>query len=125
MALMADGLHMSTHVAALSIAAVAYSIARKHMLNDWFSFGTGKLGELAAFASAIILAMVALLIGYEFVTRLVTPVTIQFGEAIPVAALGLAVNLFSAWLLRHHDHHHDHEDEEEAPDRCLDPVEAG
>jgi cation diffusion facilitator family transporter len=110
---MADGLHMSTHVAALSIAAVAYSIARKHMLNDWFSFGTGKLGELAAFASAIILAMVALLIGYESVTRLVSPVTIHFGEAIPVAALGLAVNLFSAWLLRDHDHHHDHEDEEE------------
>jgi Co/Zn/Cd efflux system component len=113
MALMADGLHMSTHVAALSIAAVAYSIARKHMLNDWFSFGTGKLGELAAFASAIILAMVALLIGYESVTRLVSPVTIHFGEAIPVAALGLAVNLFSAWLLRDHDHHHDHDHEDE------------
>jgi cation diffusion facilitator family transporter len=113
MALVADGLHMSTHVAALSIAAAAYSIARKHMLNDWFSFGTGKLGELAAFASAIILAMVALLIGYESVSRLISPVTIQFGEAIPIAALGLAVNLISAWLLRDHDHHHDREEEEE------------
>jgi cation diffusion facilitator family transporter len=114
MALVADGLHMSTHVAALSIAAVAYSFARKHMLNDWFSFGTGKLGELAAFASAIILAMVALLIGYESVTRLINPVAIQFGEAIPIAALALAVNLTSAWLLGDHDHHHD---EDEGGDR--------
>ena len=109
MALVADGLHMSTHVAALSIAAIAYSIARTHMHNDRFSFGTGKLGELAAFASAIILAMVALLIGYESVTRLINPVAIQFGEAIPIAALGLGVNLISAWLL--HDHDHDHEDD--------------
>jgi cation diffusion facilitator family transporter len=112
MALVADGLHMSTHVAALSIAAVAYSFARKHMLNDWFSFGTGKLGELAAFASAIVLAMAALLIGYESVTRLINPVAIAFGEAIPIAALGLAVNLISAWLLRDHDHHHGHEEED-------------
>jgi cation diffusion facilitator family transporter len=113
MALVADGLHMSTHVAALSIAAVAYSFARKHMLNDWFSFGTGKLGELAVFASAIILAMVALLIGYESVTRLINPVAIQFGEAIPIAALGLGVNLISAWLLRDDDHHHDNDLKEE------------
>ena len=63
MALVADGLHMSTYVAALSIAALAYSYARRHIGNDWFSFGTGKIGDLAAFASAIILAMVALLIG--------------------------------------------------------------
>ena len=92
MALIADGLHMATHVAALSIAAVAYSFARRHVGNDWFSFGTGKLGA-AAFASAIILAMVALLIGYELVTRLIHPVTIAFREAIPIALVGLVVNL--------------------------------
>jgi cation diffusion facilitator family transporter len=107
MALLADGLHMSTHVAALSIAAVAYAVARMQVQNERFSFGTGKLGELAAFASAIILAMVALLIGYEAVTRLITPVPIAFGEAIPVAALGLCVNLISAWLLSDHEHDHD------------------
>jgi cation diffusion facilitator family transporter len=112
MALIADGLHMSTHVAALSIAAVAYSFARRHVANDWFSFGTGKLGELAAFASAIILAMVALLIGYESVMRVIFPVNIRFGEAIPIALLGLGVNLLSIFLLHDHadhdgDHHHD------------------
>ena len=111
MALVADGLHMSTHVAALSIAAVAYSFARRHSGNDWFSFGTGKIGELAAFASAIILAMVALLIGYESVTRLVYPVAIQYSEAIPIAVLALAVNLMSAFLLHDHDHHDDHGDD--------------
>ena len=111
MALVADGLHMSTHVAALSIAAIAYSIARTHMANERFSFGTGKLGELAAFASAIILAVVALLIGYESVARLINPVEIRFGEAIPLAVLGLGVNLISAWLLHDHDHHHAHEEE--------------
>lgn len=118
MALVADGLHMSTHVAALSIAAAAYSLARRHVGNDWFSFGTGKLGELAAFASAIILAMVALLIGYESVTRLISPVSIAYREAIPIAVLGLGVNLLSAFLLHDHDHHdhgeqhvdHDHDD---------------
>ena len=108
MALVADGLHMATHVAALSIAAVAYNFARRHVDNDWFSFGTGKLGELAAFASAIILAMVALLIGYELVMRLINPVAIRFAEAIPIAVLGLAVNLLSVFLLHDHDHHHEH-----------------
>ena len=65
LALIADGLHMATHVAALSIAALAYLIARRHVGNDWFSFGTGKLGDLAGFSSAIVLAMIAILIGYE------------------------------------------------------------
>jgi cation diffusion facilitator family transporter len=113
MALIADGLHMSTHVLALSIAAVAYSIARRHIANDWFSFGTGKVGELAAFTSAIILTMVALLIGYESVMRLAHPVMIEYREAIPIAVLGLCVNLVSAFLLRdrddHHHHHGDHD----------------
>jgi len=107
MALVADGLHMLTHVAAMSIAAVAYSYARRNIDNDWFSFGTGKLGDLAAFGSAIILSMVALLIGYESVMRLIHPVEIEYREAIPIAVVGLAVNLISAFLLHdHHDHEH-------------------
>jgi cation diffusion facilitator family transporter len=107
LALIADGLHMATHVAALSIAALAYLVARRHVGNDWFSFGTGKLGELAAFGSALILTMVALLIGWESVTRLIQPVPIAFGEAIPIAVLGLGANLASAFLL-HDDEHHGH-----------------
>jgi cation diffusion facilitator family transporter len=107
MALVADGMHMLTHVAAMSIAALAYSYARRNIDNDWFSFGTGKLGDLAAFGSAIILAMVALLIGYESIVRLIHPVDIEYREAIPIAVLGLVVNLLSAFLLHdHHDHHH-------------------
>ena len=114
MALIADGLHMSTHAGALLIAALAYTYARRHAHDDRFVFGTGKLGDLAAFASAIILAMIAALIGYESVGRLLHPVPIAFDQAIPVAMLGLCVNLASAWLLRddhghhHHDHQHDH-----------------
>ncbi|MGO4570633.1 CDF family Co(II)/Ni(II) efflux transporter DmeF [Microvirga sp. 2TAF3] len=108
MALVADGWHMSTHAAALAIAALAYRFARKHARDSRFSFGTGKMGELAAFSSAIILALIALFIGYESVSRLLTPVTIQFGEATTVAAVGLAVNLVSAWLLFDSDHHHHH-----------------
>jgi cation diffusion facilitator family transporter len=111
MALVADGLHMSTHVAALSIAAVAYNFARRHVSNEWFSFGTGKLGELAGFASAIILAMVALLIAYESVMRFINPVEIKFAEAIPIAVLGLSVNLLSVFLLHDHEHDHDHDDD--------------
>ena len=105
MALIADGLHMSTHAGALVIAAFAYAYARRHARDERFSFGTGKLGDLAAFASAIVLAAIALLIGYESVARLLQPVPIAFDEAIPLAALGLGVNLLSAWLL-HDDHGH-------------------
>jgi cation diffusion facilitator family transporter len=113
MALIADGLHMSTHAGALLIAALAYSFARRHAHNPRFSFGTGKLGDLAAFTSAVVLAMIALLIAYESIQRLLHPVHIAFSEAIPVAALGLGVNLLSAWLLHddsHHHHGHDHHD---------------
>ena len=78
MALVADGWHMSTHAAALAVAALAYRFARRHAHDPHFSFGTGKLGELAAFASAILLALVAVLIGYESVMRLVAPVPIRF-----------------------------------------------
>lgn len=108
MALVADGWHMSTHAAALGIAALAYRFARSHAHDPRFSFGTGKLGELAAFSSAIILAMIALYIGYESVTRLFQPVTIHFAEALPIAGLGLLVNLASAVLLHDGDHDHGH-----------------
>ena len=111
LALVADGWHMSTHAAALTISALAYSYARRHTHDNRFAFGTGKLGDLASFASAIVLGMIALLIGYESVQRLMNPVSIWYDEAIAIAVLGLFVNLASAWLLRDdhcHDHHHPH-----------------
>jgi cation diffusion facilitator family transporter len=108
-ALVADGWHMGTHVLALAIAGLAYVFARRHIGNSRFSLGTGKFGELAAFGSAIILAMIAIGIGYESVLRLLDPVAIHFRDAVPIAALGLCVNLASAWLLRDsHDHAHGH-----------------
>jgi cation diffusion facilitator family transporter len=106
MALLADGMHMSTHAGALLIAALAYGFARRNAKNPRFAFGTGKIGDLAAFTSAIVLAMIAILIGYESVQRLISPLPIAFREAIPIACLGLTVNLVSAWLLREDDHHH-------------------
>jgi cation diffusion facilitator family transporter len=107
-ALIADGLHMSTHTGALLIAALAYSYSRRYAHDHRFAFGTGKLGDLAAFSSAIVLAMVALIIVYESIERFFHPVEIAFGEAIPIAFLGLAVNLASAFLLRDDHHHHGH-----------------
>jgi cation diffusion facilitator family transporter len=108
-ALVADGLHMSTHAGALLLAALAYTYARRHADDPRFTFGTGKVGDLAGFTSAIILAMIAVLIGYEAVSRLFSPVQIHFAEAIPIACLGLAVNVASAWLLSGGEHHyHDH-----------------
>jgi len=107
-ALVADGLHMSTHAGALLLAALAYTYARKHADDPRFSFGTGKLGDLAGFTSAIILAMIPLLIGYESITRIFAPVPIHFTQAIPIAVLGLAVNIASAWLLSGEGHHHGH-----------------
>ena len=108
-ALIADGLHMSTHAGALLLAALAYSFARRYANDPRFTFGTGKLGDLAGFTSAIILATIALLIGYEGVSRLLAPVPISFAEAIPIAFLGLTVNIASAWLLsggEHQGHSH-------------------
>lgn len=107
LALVADGLHMSTHAGALLLAALAYTYARKHATDPMFAFGTGKVGDLAGFSSAIILAMIALLIGYEGVAWLLDPVPISFNEAIPIAVVGLLVNIGSAWLLSG-DHHHGH-----------------
>lgn len=116
MALLADGWHMSTHAGALAIAAFAYRFARRHARDPRFAFGTGKMGDLAGFASAVVLAMVALVIGYESVVRLLQPVPIHYAEATAIAAAGLIVNLLSAWALGaghdhgHHHHHHDHDD---------------
>ena len=107
-ALVADGLHMSTHASALLLAALAYSFARRHARDQRFSFGTGKFGDLAGFTSAIILAMIALLIGYEAVSRLISPVAIRFNEAIPIAVLGLIVNVASVLLLSGGGHDHGH-----------------
>jgi cation diffusion facilitator family transporter len=122
-ALVADGLHMSTHAGALLMAALAYSYARKHADDPRFAFGTGKVGDLAGFTSAIVLAAIAVLIGCEAVTRILNPVPIHFAEAIPIACLGLAVNIASVLILggnhqndhehghshRHGEGHHDHE----------------
>ena len=115
-ALVADGLHMSTHAGALLLAAIAYRYARKHADDPRFTFGTGKLGDLAGFTSAVILAMIALLIGYEGGARIFAPVPILFAHAIPIACLGLTVNIASAWLLSADDHDHDHRHHDYAHD---------
>jgi cation diffusion facilitator family transporter len=112
-ALVADGMHMSTHAGALLLAALAYRYARRHAANANFTFGTGKFGDLAGFTSAIVLAMIAALIGYESVARILAPIQIHFAEAIPIACIGLAVNIASAWILSSGGHHngHSHGDE--------------
>ena len=111
MALLADGFHMGTHVVALGIAAAAYAYAKRHANNPRYSFGTGKVGDLGGFASALILALVSLGIGVESVMRLLTPTDVQFGTATLIAAVGLGVNVVSALLLgqgQGHDHDHGH-----------------
>jgi cation diffusion facilitator family transporter len=108
MALLADGWHMGTHAAALGVAAFAYAYARQHARDPRYSFGTGKVGALGGFASAVGLAVVALLVFGESAARLARPVSIHFDQAIGVAVLGLLVNLLCAWLLRDHDHGHPH-----------------
>jgi cation diffusion facilitator family transporter len=125
-ALVADGFHMSTHAGALLLAALAYTLARRHSEDPRFTFGAGKFGDLAGFASAIVLALIAALIAYESIGRLFAPRPISFAEAIPIAVLGLVVNAVSAWLLsrgghghRHghgHSHDHDHDDESRVVD---------
>jgi len=113
MALLADGFHMATHAGALGIAAAAYGYAKRHATSARYSFGTGKVGELGGFASALILGMVSLGIGVESVMRLLQPTEVQFGTATLIAIVGLIVNVVSALLLGHghsHDHDHDHHD---------------
>ena len=109
-ALFADGWHMSTHAGAMLIAALAYRYARRNAHTARFTFGTGKMGDLAGFASAVVLALIALLIGWESLMRFYSPVAISFRQAIAVALVGLLVNLLCAWLLRedHGHHHHGH-----------------
>lgn len=109
MALLADGFHMATHAGALGIAAAAYGFARRNANNKRYSFGTGKVGDLAGFASAMVLGLVSLGIAGESILRLFQPTTVAFGEATVIAVVGLAVNLVSAFVLMgHHGHHHDH-----------------
>lgn len=121
MALLADGFHMATHAGALGVAAAAYGYARRHAYSHAYSFGTGKVGDLAGFASALVLGLVALGIAVESVMRLFGPITVAFAEATMIAILGLVVNVVSAFLLSgshghsqgdhdhgHHDHHHAH-----------------
>lgn len=119
MALLADGWHMSTHVTAFLITAVAYYLARRHAANARFSFGTGKIGVLGGFASAVVLSVVALLMAGESIRRMFAPLTIHFNEAIGIACLGLLVNLTCAFLLKDgphrpgahaHQHGHHHRD---------------
>jgi len=115
MALLADGLHMASHASALAISALAYSYTRRHAADARFSFGTGKVNSLAAFASAVILVVFALVMASESVKRFLAPVTIEFNQAILVAFAGLIVNGVSLIILggasSHdgHDHHHEHE----------------
>jgi len=111
MALLADGWHMATHAGALAITAAAYAFARRHAQNDRYSFGTGKVGDLAGFTSALLLAVVALWIGIESAARFFSAHAIRFDEALLVAVLGLVVNLVSAFLLGPEEHEHDHEHE--------------
>jgi cation diffusion facilitator family transporter len=110
MALLADGWHMATHAGAMGLSALAYRFARRHARNPRFTFGTGKVGDLAAFSSGIILAVAAVMIGWESIARLARPLPIGFDQAILVAVLGLAVNLVSAAMLwSRHGHSHDHD----------------
>jgi cation diffusion facilitator family transporter len=107
MALLADGVHMATHVGALGLAAGAYWLARRHAANARFSFGSGKFGDLAAFASAIVLGLTGIAVAGESISRLIHPANVAYGDALLIAMIGLCVNLVSAFILKD-DHHHDH-----------------
>ncbi|MTI64596.1 CDF family Co(II)/Ni(II) efflux transporter DmeF [Methylophaga sp.] len=117
MALLADGWHMATHVAAFLITLFAYHYASKHSDNPDFAFGTGKVSVLGGFTSAVALGVVAVLMLLESVERLVNPHDIQLNAAIAVAFLGLTVNVISALLLK--DHHHSHSEHEHHHDHNL------
>lgn len=117
MALIADGVHMATHVGALGLAAGAYWLARRHAANTRFTFGSGKFGDLAAFASAVVLGMVGLGVAIESFRRFLSPVAVDYRDAALIAAIGLGVNLVCAFILggghehghdNTHDHDHDH-----------------
>jgi cation diffusion facilitator family transporter len=109
MALLADGLHMASHALALTISWAAYIFARKFAHDPKFSFGTGKVNSLAAFSSALLLAVFAIMMAWESVDRFLNPVEIQYTQAILVAIIGLIVNGASVFILGFkHDHGHDH-----------------
>ncbi|HEY3695212.1 cation diffusion facilitator family transporter [Phenylobacterium sp.] len=108
MALTASGLHMGAHVAALGVAAAAYALARRHAQDARFSFGTGKLGYLAGFANAVVLAVTAIAIGVESVQRVISPEAVDYAQAVPLAVAGLAVNLVCVWLLQPSRAVHEH-----------------
>ena len=112
MALLADGWHMASHASAMGLTALAYYWARKHSDNPRFTFGTGKIGDLAGYSSALLLGLIAFFMAYESIKRLLNPVIIHFDEAILVAIIGLVVNLVSAFLLKedHHKHEEHHQD---------------
>ena len=105
MALLADGFHMATHAGALAVAAAAYGYARRHARNPRYTFGTGKVGDLSGFASALLLGVTALFIAVESIMRFFEPIDVAFGEATLVAVIGLVINILSALLLGH-DHSH-------------------
>ena len=109
MALLADGWHMSTHAMALAITAIAYMLARRHAGDATFAFGTWKVEVLGGFASSIVLALIAMYMMFESVQRFFRPLEIHYDQALAVAALGLLVNVASAFLLRDHGHGHEHE----------------
>jgi cation diffusion facilitator family transporter len=127
MALLADGFHMATHAGALGVAAAAYAYARRHARNRLYTFGTGKVGDLAGFASALVLAMVAIGIGVESVGRMLDPQPVAYTEATAIAVVGLFVNVACAVVLGHgnhahghdHHHHHDHSREHKHQDNNL------
>jgi cation diffusion facilitator family transporter len=118
MALLADGWHMTTHVAAFGITIFAYQYARSNASNPQYTFGTGKVSVLGGFASAVALAVIAFVMGLESLGRFFQPHTILFNEAIRVAVIGLVVNVTSAFLLQDH-HHHEHEDDHNHHDHNL------
>ncbi|MBL0063052.1 MAG: CDF family Co(II)/Ni(II) efflux transporter DmeF [bacterium] len=123
MALLADGLHMASHALALGLSYAAYILARRYAKDSRFSFGTGKINTLAAFASAMMLGMFALLMVYESIMRLLNPIPIVFDQAIIVAVIGLVVNGASVFILginhEHDDHHHHHEHDHHHEDQNL------
>ncbi|NNH01682.1 CDF family Co(II)/Ni(II) efflux transporter DmeF [Acinetobacter sp. ANC 5414] len=116
MALLADGWHMSSHMLALGLAYFAYRSARRYAQDSRFSFGTWKIEILAGYSSAILLMVVAIFMAFQSIERLINPIDIYYNQAIPIAILGLVINLICAWLLHddhHHHHHHHHEHENE------------
>lgn len=110
MALLADGWHMSSHMVALGLAYLAYRAARYYSADSRFCFGSWKIEVLAGYSSAILLMVVAIVMGFSSIERLFNPVIIYYNDAIGIAVVGLMVNLVCAWLLHddHSDHHHSH-----------------